>query len=83
MSHSHAKRKRRNYTWCAVLFALVGTACMLFGIIRLLWPEITEPADLPDHSQPYSAPASEPGKIRLSAVPREGKPPAVIRPLLP
>lgn len=43
MSHSHAKRKRRNYTWCAVLFALVGTACMLFGIIRLLWPEITEP----------------------------------------
>lgn len=62
MSHSHAKRKRRNYTWCAVLFALVGTACMLFGIIRLLWPEITEPADLPDHSQPYSAPASEPGK---------------------
>lgn len=67
-SRSSSKRKRNSAAWCVLLVALVGTACLLYGIIALMWPELTEPADLTDKSQPYvSSAVSEVSKVPPSS----------------
>ena len=61
MSRSSSKRKRNSAAWCVALVALVGTACVLYGIIALMWPEATRPTEGDGQSQMDSSSSASVG----------------------
>lgn len=58
MSRSSSKRRRRNTVWCMILLALVGTACLLYGIITLMRPEVSDVGGTSNPSHSVSLPVS-------------------------